>query len=74
MVAKPASHAADVPRCAGLGVQDERAVERFDRGVDRAGAGARDAEILERVGAGERSRRGREQIDRALERLKVRRE
>ena len=55
-------------------VQDERAVERLDRGVDRAGAGASDAEVLECGGARERSRPGREQVDGALEIVDVRSE
>ena len=67
VVAEAASHTARVPAGTGLCIQDQRAVERLDRGVDRAGAGARDAEVLECVGARERSRPAREQVDRALE-------
>ena len=67
MVAEPASDTTRVPAGAGLRVQDQRSVERLDRGVDRARAGSCDAEILERGGARERSRPGREQVDRTLE-------
>ncbi len=72
VVTQAAAHAARVPGRAGLCVQDERGVERVDRGVDDAGAGACDAEVLERGGVRERSRPGREQLDGALEVVDVR--
>jgi len=74
VVAEAASHAARVPAGAGLREQDQGAVERLDRGLDSACAGACDAEVLECVGARERSRPGREEVDGALELVDVRRE
>ena len=66
VLAESASHAARVPGRTSLCVQNQRPVERLNRGVDSASAGAGDTEVFECVAAHDRSRPDREQVDGAL--------